>query len=263
MQITVKELNEYIRNGIIFRQLFDASASTFTYLLADTDSGEAVLIDPVLEQANQYMKLLDELNLKLGYVLDTHIHADHITAAGALRKKTGCNIGISARADIACADLLLREGVTIHFGPHAIHVLETPGHTRTCLSYVYENMVFTGDTLLIDGCGRTDFQDGDAGLLYDSITQKLFVLPDETRVFPAHDYHDRTSTTLGEQKQNNPRLCLNRDDFIRLMTEMSLPLPQRIRESVPANLACGQPEQAHAAWQKTGNVSNPEEGDAL
>ncbi len=226
---------------MIFYQLLDESTSTFTYLLADTDSGETVLIDPVLEQTDRYLKLLSELNLKLGYVLDTHIHADHITAAGALRKKTGCNTGISAKANIACADLLLREGAILHFGPHVIRVLETPGHTRTCVSYLCEDMVFTGDALLIDGCGRTDFQDGDAGLLYDSVTQKLFALPDETRVFPAHDYHGRTDTSIGEQKRNNPRLRLNRDDFIRLMAEMSLPLPQRIRESVPANLACGEP----------------------
>ena len=240
-QMTVKKREECARDTMIFRQLFDASASTFTYLLADTDSREAVLIDPVLEQTNPYLGLLRELNLKLEYVLDTHIHADHITAAGALRNKTGCNTGISAKANIACADLLLREGAIIHFGPHVIRVLETPGHTRTCLSYVCDTMVFTGDALLIDGCGRTDFQDGDAGLLYDSITRKLFALPGETRVFPTHDYHGRTSTTIDDQKRSNPRLCLNRDDFIRLMTEMSLPLPQRIRESVPANLACGQP----------------------
>jgi len=241
MQLIVKQREEGMQNSMIFHQLFDESTSTFTYLLADADNGEAVLIDPVREQTGQYLSLLDELNLKLKYVLDTHIHADHITASGALRKKTGCCTGVSAAADIGCADLLLSENAIIYFGSHVMHVLETPGHTRTCLSYACEDMVFTGDALLIDGCGRTDFQDGDAGLLYDSITQKLFALPGATRVFPAHDYHGRTSTTIGEQKQNNPRLRLSRDAFVRLMAEMSLPLPRHIHEAVPANLACGEP----------------------
>ncbi len=244
MQTSAKKPEERIQSGIILRQLFDESTSTFTYLLADADGREAVLIDPVREQTKQYLDLLDELNLKLDYVLDTHIHADHITASGTLRKKTGCRTAISEAAGIHCADLLLNESTTIHFGAHIIRVLETPGHTRTCLSYLCESMVFTGDALLIDGCGRTDFQDGDAGLLYDSITQKLFTLPDGTPVFPAHDYHGRTSTTIGEQKQSNPRLRLKRDDFVRLMAEMSLPLPRHIHEAVPANLACGEPNGA-------------------
>jgi len=264
---------------MIFRQLFEASTSTFTYLLADESSRETVLIDPVLERVDEYLALLDEMNLKLEYTLDTHVHADHVTGAGLLRKKTGCNTGISAHAGIGCADLLLREGATIHAGSLNIRVLETPGHTPTCLSYVVDgqqgsgtesppanasadespagavsrprtdanfehDMVFTGDSLLIDGCGRTDFQDGDAGLLYDSISQKLFTLPDSTVVYPGHDYHGRKSTTIGEQKQNNPRLQLGRDAFIQFMDELKLPMPKHIQEAVPANLACG---QQHAA----------------
>lgn len=225
---------------MIFRQLFDDASSTCTYLLACEKSSEAVLIDPVLKRVDEYLMLLDELALKLEYVLDTHVHADHVTGAGLLRKKTGCNTGISVHAGIGCADLLLREGATIHVGSLTIRVLETPGHTPTCLSYVCEDMAFTGDTLLIDGCGRTDFQNGDAGQLHDSISQKLFTLPNVTVVYPGHDYHGQKSTTIGEQKRNNPRLKLDRGAFIHFMAELKLPMPKHIQEAVPANLACGQ-----------------------
>lgn len=158
-----------------------------------------------------------------------------------LRQRTGCHTGVSVHANVDCADMLLRNGAEIRIGEIIIiRVLETPGHTPSCLSYVCRNMVFTGDALLIGKCGRTDLQGGDAGRLYDSITGKLFLLPDETIVYPAHDYDGHVRSTIGEEKRNNSRLQLNRDAFIRLMSELDLPEPKRIREAVPANRACGE-----------------------
>lgn len=229
---------------MIFRQLFDDDSSTYTYLLADEETREAIIVDPVLERVDEYVSLLNELGLTLTCALDTHVHADHVTGAGALRKRTGCNTGLSAHAGVGCADLLLREGAGIHAGAITLRVLETPGHTPTCLSYVTDGMVFTGDALLIGKCGRTDFQGGDAGQLYDSITQKLFALPDDTVVYPGHDYEGRTHSTIGEEKRNNPRLQLDRDAFVRFMNELNLPEPRRMKEAVPANRACG---ERHAA----------------
>jgi glyoxylase-like metal-dependent hydrolase (beta-lactamase superfamily II) len=224
---------------MVFKQLFDKETCTYTYLLAD-DSNKAVLIDPVRECVQTYIALLDELGLTLHYALDTHVHADHITGAGELRKITGCQTGISVHADVDCADIALSEGMVLEVGKLNIRVLETPGHTPTCVSFLCHDMVFTGDALLIDGCGRTDFQGGDAGQLYDAITTKLFTLPEHTTVYPGHDYHGRTKSTIAEQKQNNPRLNQTRSDFIKLMKNLNLPEPKRIEEAVPANRACGQ-----------------------
>ncbi len=229
---------------MIFEQLFDEDSCTYTYLLADEATREAVLIDPVLERVDEYLALLEKRGLTLAYALDTHVHADHVTGAGALRRRTGCNTGLSVHAGVGCADLMLREGAIIHVGDIAIRVLETPGHTPTCLSYVVDGNVFTGDALLIGKCGRTDFQGGDAGQLYDSITGKLFALPDDTIVWPGHDYEGRTRSTIGEEKRNNPRLQLDRDAFIRFMKELNLPRPRRIDEAVPANRACGERQAA-------------------
>lgn len=227
---------------MLFRQLFDRDTWTYTYLLADAESGEAVIIDPVLEQAERDLRLINELDLKLKYTLDTHVHADHITGAGKLRERTGCRTGISKHAGIGCADIMLQEGDTIHFGRHALRVVETPGHTDTCLSYLCGNMAFTGDALFIRGCGRTDFQSGDVGTLYDAIHEKLFPLPDNTKLYPGHDYHGMTVSTIGEEKRLNPRLTLSRESFIELMDALDLPSPKRIHEALPANLACGEPK---------------------
>ncbi len=224
---------------MIFRQLFDRATSTYSYLIGDSETGAAVLIDPVLEQIERDLKLIRELGLTLNYALDTHVHADHITANGRLRELTACRTGVSSGANVACADLSLEGGQKLPLGNYAIDVIATPGHTDGCLSFLIGNRVMTGDSLFIRGCGRTDFQAGDPGQLYDSITAKLFTLPDETQVYPGHDYHGHTVSTIGEEKRFNPRLTLSRDDFIAYMAGLNLPNPKLIMEAVPANQSCG------------------------
>ena len=225
---------------MILRQLFDYDTWTYTYLVGDARSRDAVLIDPVLGQVERDLSLLKELGLNLKYTLDTHVHADHITANGKLRELTSCQTGVAAVNAVGCADLALEEGDVLPLGEEAIKVISTPGHTSGCLSFLVGDCVFTGDSLFIRGCGRTDFQQGDAGLLYDSITRKLFTLPDDTWVYPGHDYHGRTRSTIGEEKAFNPRLKLGREGFIAYMDGLDLPDPRLIMEAVPANQACGQ-----------------------
>jgi len=224
---------------MIFRQLFDHETWTFTYLLADAQSKEAILIDPVMEQAERDLKLLDELGLKLKYTLDTHVHADHVTAAGVLRDKTSCMTAVSEKNEVGCIDLHLKDGDELQFGAHTINVLETPDHTHGCLSFVCGERVFTGYTLFIRGCGRTDFQKGSAERLYDSISGKLYSLPDSTLVYPGHDYRGMCVSSIGEEKMHNPRVKLGREGFVGLMKNLNLPNPKKIHEAVPANLACG------------------------
>lgn len=226
---------------MLFRQLFDEDTWTYTYLLADEESREAVIIDPVDTRLERDVALINELGLKLVYGFDTHVHADHITSLGPLRDRLGCTIGVSCHGGVSCTDIQLREGDSFQFGRHTLHVLETPGHTDGCLSFLCENRVFTGDALFIRGCGRTDFQQGSAARLYTSITTKLYTLPDETQVYPGHDYKGMSVSTIGEEKRFNPRLTLGREGFIEFMNKLDLPHPKRIREAVPANLACGQP----------------------
>jgi len=225
---------------MIFRQLFDAQTSTFTYLLADAKTREAVLIDPVLEHVERDLTLLRELGLTLSRVLETHVHADHITGAGHLRERTGCKVGASAKG-AQCVDLHLNEGDVLTVGGLRIQVLATPGHTDDSQSFVVEDRVFTGDCLLIRSAGRTDFQNGNAGQLYDSITQVLFKLPDETWVYPGHDYKGHHVSTIGEERQFNARVAgRNRDAFVTLMTSLKLEPPKNLDIAVPANRACGQ-----------------------
>lgn len=234
---------------MIFRQLYDANTSTYTYLIGDEGSRRAALIDPVREQLERDLKLLGELGLELEYVLDTHVHADHVTAAGPLRERTGAKtIGGSSGAE--CTDLKAADGDTFQLGAIEIRVLETPGHTLDSLSFVIGDRVFSGDALLIRGTGRTDFQNGDAGALYDSITEKLFRLPDTTRVYPGHDYRGHSQSSIGEEKRHNPRVAgKSRVEFIELMSRLHLPRPARIDEAVPANRACGNPtDGVAAAW---------------
>lgn len=257
---------------MLFRQLYDNESSTYTYLLADEDSREAILIDPVRELIERDLQILEELELKLVYVLDTHVHADHVTAAGMLRARTGCETVVSAEAGAPCADLRLSDGATLEVGQIQLEARHTPGHTSGDMTYVVRDakapdqppMAFTGDTLLIRGCGRTDFQQGDSRSLYASVHEKLFTLPEDTRIFPAHDYKGRTMSTVAEEKRHNPRLGGGKtlEEFVRIMDALKLAQPKKIHEAVPANLQCGnvsadvQPARQEAGWAPV--TRNPE-----
>lgn len=232
--------------ALLFRQLFESESSTFTYLVADTDSREAVLIDPVLETFERDLRVVRELELTLKYVVDTHVHADHVTAAGRLREATGARTVVSKGARVDCADQVVDDGDEIRFGTQSLRVLATPGHTDSCMSLHLGDRVFTGDCLLVRGTGRTDFQQGSSEKLYRSITDKLFRLPDETLVYPAHDYKGCTCSSIGEEKKHNPRIGGGRDleSFVKIMSELRLAQPKKIHEALPANLACGRaPEE--------------------
>lgn len=225
------------------RQLFDANTSTYTYLLWDEESRETALIDSVIEQADRDEKIISELGLNLTWLLETHIHADHITASGELRRRKPqtAKVALHKASGSSCADRLLQDGDEIRLGNQVIKVLYTPGHTDTDVSYLIDGAVFTGDALLIHGSGRTDFQSGDAGTGYDSITGKLFTLPDETKVYPGHDYKGQTVSTIGEEKEFNPRIGggRSREEYIAIMNGLKLAKPARIEEAVPGNMACG------------------------
>jgi glyoxylase-like metal-dependent hydrolase (beta-lactamase superfamily II) len=230
---------------MFFHQFFEPISSTYTYLLASEQTREAVLIDPVASEVEIYTQFLQEHNFKLIYTLDTHVHADHVTASGLLREKLGSKSVLHRLAGVACGDILLSGGTEIRMGDILIEARYTPGHTNACTSYVVGNMVFTGDALLIDGCGRTDFQQGSAATLYDSIHKQLFSLPDETIVYPGHDYKGRTSSTIGHEREFNARLGANRskESFVELMNNLNLPYPAKIKEALPLNQACGNPKQ--------------------
>jgi len=227
---------------MLFRQLFDRETSTYTYLIADEAAQLAALVDPVLEQVERDLKLLNELGLSLRYCLETHIHADHVTGTGKLRELTGCQGLVPAKAQAACADRYLQDGETLQLGAIAIEAIYTPGHTDCHMTYLVNSThLLTGDALFVRGCGRTDFQSGDPGALYDAITQRLFSLPDATLVYPGHDYRGHTVSTIGEEKRLNPRLAgRSRAEFIELMNSLNLPDPKKIAEAVPANQQCGQ-----------------------
>ena len=227
-------------------QLFDTESSTFTYILAAPGSRQAVIIDPVDHHWERDLRHLARLGLELAYVLETHAHADHITSAGRLRELTGARAAVPGGCGIASAELQLDDGDVIRFGEaEEIRVLHTPGHTAGSMSYVWRGNVFTGDTLLIDGCGRTDFQSGSSDALYDSVHAKLFALPDDTRVWPAHDYKGQVVSTIGWEKRHNARLAnSSREDFCKLMSELDLPKPKLIDVAVPANQSLGLPHGA-------------------
>lgn len=227
--------------GLLFRQLFESSSSTYTYLLADAASREAVLIDPVLETLERDLKLLSELGLRLTLAVNTHCHADHVTGSGLLKRRLpGVKSAISRHSG-AAADVLLCEGDRVTFGKHHLEVRETPGHTDGCVTLVLgeRTMAFTGDALLIRGCGRTDFQQGCPRRLYQSVHQKIFSLPDHCLIFPAHDYKGQTASTVGEERQFNPRLTKSLEQFEEIMKNLNLPKPSKIDIAVPANLVCG------------------------
>lgn len=241
---------EIVNQDIIFHQLFEPESSTYTYIIADKKTKEAAIIDPVLETVDRDLKLIDELGLKLIYALDTHIHADHITGAGELRKRLGIKTAVSADAEVACVDIPLEDGQELLLGDKTIKVIATPGHTNTCLTYAFEGLIFTGDALLIRSCGRTDFQQGDSTKLYNSVKEKLFKLPDETKIYPGHDYRGHTSSTIGIEKKHNARLNENisLDEFKKIMSELKLANPKKIHEAVPANLACGKPKDTRTLY---------------
>jgi sulfur dioxygenase len=222
-----------------FRQLLDPATSTYTYLIASSQSGEALVIDPVFGQLERDLLLLKELGLKLRYALDTHVHADHVSSLGVLRERTGCETVMSSASGVDCADIKVVDGDSLRLEEIIVNVIETPGHTKGCVSYKISDRVFTGDALLVRGCGRTDFQEGDAGLLYDSITQKLFSLSDETLVYPGHDYRGFSFSTVGEERKFNPRLTLPKESFLFFMKQLVLPHPKNMAEAVPVNSSCG------------------------
>ncbi|XP_071818330.1 persulfide dioxygenase ETHE1, mitochondrial-like isoform X2 [Apostichopus japonicus] len=230
--------------NLLFRQLFDYQSYTYTYLLADQTAKEAILIDPVLELVNRDIHLLEDHGLTLKYAVNTHCHADHITGTGELKKKLPTCKSIISKASGAQADIYVEDGESIEFGNLAIQVATTPGHTNGCVTYIMHHssrpiMAFTGDALLIRGCGRTDFQEGDPQTLYNSVHGKILSLPDDTLLYPAHDYNGQTVTTVKEEKAFNPRLSKSLEDFIKIMKELNLPYPKAIDKALPANLVCG------------------------
>ena len=238
---------------MIFRQLFDSASSTYSYLLASRHGGEALVIDPVLEKVDRYLKLMEELELRLVKAVDTHLHADHITGLGALRDRTHCITVMGEQSGVDVVSMRIAEGDRLHVEGLSLDVLYTPGHTDDSYSFVLGDRVFTGDTLLIRGTGRTDFQNGDARQQYESL-QRLLRLPEETLVFPAHDYKGDTVSTIGEEKQFNPRLNVrDADEYAALMESLHLPNPKMMDVAVPANMRQGllQAEIARRGWAVT------------
>ena len=238
---------------MIFRQLFDPQSSTYTYLLACPATREAVLIDPVFEHARRDAALIQELGFRLLWTLETHVHADHVTGAALLRRSLGSKVALSRDGGAAGADRTLVDGEKIAFGKRFLEAQATPGHTNGCMTFVLDDksMAFTGDTLLIRGCGRTDFQQGDAHQLFRSVREKIFSLPDACLLYPGHDYKGLTASSVGEEKMYNPRLAesIGVGDFVGYMTNLGLPHPKLMQVAVPANLKVGEPESAPAAEQ--------------
>ncbi len=228
-------------------QQFDEVSFTYTYILMDSDTNEAVIIDPVDTKLNSLINFVNEKKLNIRFVLETHAHADHITSAGNLCKMTGAIAATPAHCNITNAEIQLEDHQQLVFGKNqVITAIHTPGHTAGSMSFIWNNAVFTGDTLLINGCGRTDFQSGSSQELYKSITEKLFTLPDDTIVYPGHDYHGKKQSTIGEEKKHNPRLAgKTMDEFVEIMDNLNLPKPKLIDQAVPANLSLGM--VSHAA----------------
>ena len=226
---------------LIFRQLLDPESHTYSYLLGDTESKEAVLIDSVSEQADRDLQLIDELGLKLKLIIETHVHADHITGAWKLKQKTGAPILLSKFSSVDMADRLLDDGENLRIGQLLITAISTPGHTKSCMSFLWNGKVFTGDTLLIRAAGRCDFQEGSAEQLYDSITNKLFTLPETTLVYPAHDYRGFTCSSIREEKLFNQRIGggKSKEEFVKIMNSLNLAYPEKMDIAVPANMRCG------------------------
>ena len=230
---------------MLFRQLFEAKSSTYTYLLADENTSEAIMIDPVLDEVPAYLQLLEDLNLDLSVAMDTHVHADHVTALGRLRELTACRTLMACQSQVACASDSFDDGEIISVGQIQLQALHTPGHTDD--SYCFRllapvaDRVFTGDTLLIRGTGRTDFQNGDASTQFDSLHKRLLTLPEDTLVYPGHDYRGWTVSTIAEERRCNPRLQFSlREDYVEFMANLNLPNPKQMDFAVPANRQCGE-----------------------
>ena len=230
---------------MLLKQLFDQDTWTYTYLVADVDRHEAIIIDPVIERVDRDLMLIDELGLKLIYTIDTHVHADHVTGSGEIRKRIGALSAVSAVAEVDCADIKLRHGDVLPFGRYALEVRSTPGHTNGCLTFVVEangqTFAFTGDALLIRGCGRTDFQQGDAATLYRSVHEQIYSLPADTVIYPGHDYRGHRSSTVAEEQAHNRRLktSIDQSTFVKIMNHLDLAYPKKIHEALPANMTCG------------------------
>jgi sulfur dioxygenase len=226
---------------MIFKQLHEPLSNTYTYLLGDQDSGLAILIDPVIAAMDRDLAEVHKLGLRLAYTVDTHIHADHITAALEMKRAVGSKIAAPAYDQLPCADVGIEEGIPLRVGSVVLHPLHTPGHTDGHFAYLSDDRVFTGDALLIEGCGRTDFQNGDADALYRSVHSKLFILPDETLVYPAHDYKERFVSSIAQEKRRNPRLGNGKtlEEFESIMGNLNLPYPKFIDYAVPGNRQCG------------------------
>jgi len=243
---------------MIFRQLFDPVSSTYTYILGDSESCEAIIIDPVFEQVRREIALLSELGLKLVASLDTHVHADHVTGAWLLAKRLGSRIALSENGGAQGVDISLKSGSRVAFGKRYVEARATPGHTDGCMTFVLDDrsMAFTGDTLLVRGCGRTDFQQGSADRLYRSVHDEIFSLPDTCVIYPGHDYAGNTCSSVGEEKRFNPRLGLSIgvEDFRVYMENLGLPHPRLIDVAVPANLRCGRADQVPDAEPEWGPV---------
>lgn len=228
--------------GVLFRQLFDPESNTFTYVIGCGASREALLIDPVLEQKDRDLTALAEMGLALRYVVNTHAHADHITSGGAIRKDHPEVRTVISKASGAKGDVLVEPGDKIAVGGLALECLATPGHTLGCMSFLLPGSparVFTGDALLIRGCGRTDFQQGSSETLYESVHSKIFALPGDTLVYPGHDYKGRNVSTVDEERRFNPRLAKTKEEFVKIMAELKLPYPKKLDVAVPANMMCG------------------------
>lgn len=226
---------------MIFRQLFEPLSSTYTYLLGCEETRQAILIDPVIASMERDLAELHRLGLTLSYSVDTHVHADHITAARELKSRVGSRIAAPVAEQVPCADLQLEEGKPLQAGGIVLQPLHTPGHTAGHFAYLFQDRVFTGDALLIEGCGRTDFQQGDADALYQSVRDKLFTLPQDTLVYPGHDYKDRFVSTIAQEKKRNPRLGEDKtiEEFREIMKNLNLPYPKFIDYAVPGNKQCG------------------------
>lgn len=226
---------------MIFRQLFEDISSTYTYLLGCEETGQAILIDPVINSMDRDLKEIQKLGLTLAYTLDTHIHADHITSALELRKKVGSKIAAPAIDNLPCTEVGIEEGKPFQVGSITIDPLHTPGHTDGHFAYLFGDRVFTGDALLIDGCGRTDFQNGDTDALYKSVTEKLFTLPEDYLIYPGHDYQERRVSSVAQEKARNQRLGKQRslEEFRDIMANLNLAYPKFIDYAVPGNRACG------------------------